>query len=198
MIFKIDSDKVISKGIDFNTFFILMSLYNKESLTNFYNLNIKLETKFLDKAIELNYMINKGIKGDKYRFENLSITPLFFDDFIAEVIPIKIGVESWIDQWYDLWPTGVKSGNFYVKTSKSGCLKKMIDFVDKYPQYTKGIIIGATKKYLDIMSTKNYSFCKLAPYFIIKDGVSMLEGYCQQLHDNIGKVEIKEGFTDDI
>lgn len=101
-------------------------------------------------------------------------------------------VRDWFDQWWELWPKGVESGGYPLRSSKSGALRKMIDFSKDHPLFTKAIIITATMNYLIKMKRVNYSYCKLAPYFIMKDGISMLEGYCEQVSEGI-----KEGREQD-
>ncbi len=43
---------------------------------------------------------------------------------------------------------------------------------------SKETILKATKKYIEDMKDRNYQYIKLAPYFIYKDNISLLEGYC--------------------
>lgn len=123
-----------------------------------------------------------------YTVNNLQLTQKFFDEFY----PKKEGVEEWIDDWYELFPKGVKSGGLPVKTDKPDCLKKMIKFCKEYPEYTKGIIMTATQKYLIEMKNKNWAYCKLAPYLIYKDGMSMLSGLCQGVYENVNSGEIND------
>jgi hypothetical protein len=46
-------------------------------------------------------------------------------------------------------------------------------------EFTKDIILEATKNYIEDMKSKNYAMMKLAPNFIYKDGISMLSGSCE-------------------
>ena len=94
-------------------------------------------------------------------------------------------VEEWITEWYGLWPSGIKSGGYYLKTDKKGSLRKMKKFLVFNPEYDKEIIMKATKNYLLEQSIKGYAYTKLAPYFIDKDGLSILAGECEVLENNI-------------
>lgn len=89
--------------------------------------------------------------------------------------------KNWMDEWMDLWPSGVKSGSYYVKTDKNGCIRKMRKFNRIYPQYSKKLIMDATKEYITRLKYGDYKYMKIAPYFIEKDGISVLAGECDAL-----------------
>jgi len=93
-------------------------------------------------------------------------------------------VDEWIEDWYELFPKGIKSGGYLVRTDMKSCKKKMQEFMKEYPSYDKDVIMLATKQYIVEMSEKNYSYMKLAPFFIKKEGVSMLQGYCENVLNN--------------
>ena len=92
-------------------------------------------------------------------------------------------VEDWFNTWYDLWPTGIKSGGYYLRTDKRGTYRKMKQFTIDYPYYNKDLIIKATKNYLMEQSILGYTHTKLSPYFINKDGMSVLAGECESIGD---------------
>lgn len=99
-------------------------------------------------------------------------------------------VEEWINDWRELWPSGVKSGGYYLKSNKEDLLNKMSKFVKKY-KFTKDQIFEATKNYLTEQKSKGWTYTKLANYFIDKDNISILASYCS----NIGsKVEGKKDY----
>lgn len=129
------------------------------------------------------YIIEK--LPNKPIFENYILTDKALNIFKFEVI--KDDIEDWIDEWFELFPEGVKSGGYYVKTDKKSCLKKMKKFIKQYPEFDKTIILKATKDYVNNLRIKNYSHIKLAPYFIEKDGLSMLEGACRNTLNNMSK-----------
>lgn len=181
--FEIDVERLIKLKMSVEAFTLLWCMrYGKEDLLSKYILECgRLSTEFLDKLVQQEYIKAEKDSAGKYYLTTLSIT-----DKAKALFPELNQVVDWIDQWFECWPKGVKSGGFYVKTDKNICLKKMEKFCKEHPQYSKGIIIGATKKYLDSVKIKNYEYCKLAPYFIYKDGMSMLEGYCADLLNSVG------------
>lgn len=91
----------------------------------------------------------------------------------------ELSEEEFIDKYYNLFPIGVKSGGYPVRSGRSNCTKKMKKFIQDNPQFTRAIIITATMNYLTDRKRQNYAYCKLAHYFISKDGDSMLEGWCE-------------------
>ena len=97
---------------------------------------------------------------------------------------------DFIERWFNLWPRGVKTGGLYVKTDKSGCKKKMNKFRRQHPNYTDDIILQATETYIN--STNGSGFMKLAPYFIEKNGVSVLEGCCEEILQGTNNKFIRE------
>lgn len=102
----------------------------------------------------------------------------------------SILVDEWINNWRELWPSGVKSGGYYVKSNKEDLLNKMNKFIKKY-KFTKEQIFEATINYLNEQKSKGWGYTKLANYFIDKDNVSILASYCA----NIGsKVEGKKDY----
>jgi len=192
---EVDVSKLIKEKLDFESYCFLYLLHNNKQdlIINYSKLN-KFRTEALDNLVKQGYIHNSE-KGDKYKLSKITMSSKFKDLFLTEAQ--KEGVSAWIDQWYDLFPKGAKSGGYAIRTDKPGCLKKLEKFVNNNPTYTKGIIIAATKKYIETMKNKNYSYMKLAPYYIEKDGVSMLAGDCEQLLHSVNEPE-KKGFQDDI
>jgi hypothetical protein len=89
--------------------------------------------------------------------------------------------EDFINGWYALFPKGIKSGGYLVRSGKSDCAKKLQKFMKEHPTYTKEIIIQATKNYIIHCKNNGYGYMKLATNFISKDGVSVLEGECENV-----------------
>lgn len=100
----------------------------------------------------------------------------------ANIVEQDSSFDTFLDSYFNLWPSGIKSGGYYVKTDKNGCGKNLKKFLKNNPEITKEIILKATEKYLMDMKERNYSMCKLAPYFVYKDGLSALEGYCSNMN----------------
>lgn len=86
---------------------------------------------------------------------------------------------NWIEEWINLWPEGIKSGGYYVRSSKAAILQNMKKFMDQH-DYTDRTIIHATTNYLEEMRHKGYSGIQLAHNFIEKNKNSSLEVYCRQ------------------
>lgn len=103
-------------------------------------------------------------------------------------------VSEWIDEWRELFPAGVKSGGYNIRTDKNGCLKKMSAFVKNYPKFTKELIFEATKYYLAVQKKEQYKFCQLAHYFILKNDNSTLGSFCEEVKDSFkgNKPNIKD------
>lgn len=81
----------------------------------------------------------------------------------------------------EIFPKGIKSGGYYVKTSYKSCTKKLKKFMEDYPEFTPEVILQATRDYVEDMSTRGYDKMRLAPYFIEKDGISTLWTYCDRI-----------------
>ena len=54
-------------------------------------------------------------------------------------------VEDWIQEWRELFPAGIKSGGYPVRSPKSGCAAKMKVFIKKNKEVTKEIIFTAIR-----------------------------------------------------
>ena len=89
---------------------------------------------------------------------------------------------SWYKEWYDLFPKGIKSGGYYVKSDFIAVCKKLSNFTSKY-DISKDDILKATKTYISVMESKNYVGIQIARNFIEKDGASTLYSYIENLND---------------
>lgn len=85
---------------------------------------------------------------------------------------------SWIEEYLNLFPEGVKSMGYYVRGSKSAALANMKAFMNEH-DYSKEVILGATKDYVDKMKHVGYRGMQLSHYFISKNKNSTLESYCR-------------------
>jgi hypothetical protein len=181
--------KLIDIKISANDYIIVYLM----GVNEIWKLSKYLEAANLDITIAAGSLIERGFlkKTDKtnksLEFNNLDVTNL-----LKELLNGKEkneNVENWITDWYELWPTGIKSGGYYLKTDKKGSLRKMKNFLINNPEYTRELIMKATQNYLLEQSIKGYSYTKLAPYFIIKDGISVLAGECEVLENNLDLIE---------
>lgn len=176
----------------------------------YYNFYREQFGAFASRASVMN-LINKGYLAfispvnEAISFDNLEVTPR--GKFIVndlEVKPIEEAKPSntidWMEEWYALFPKGLKSGGYPVRSGLTGCRNKMFKFLRKH-KFNKEVIINATKLYLKEMEKQNYTYISLAHYFIEKDGKSILEAFCEQVIDkqNSGEdinIELNKGYTD--
>ena len=132
----------------------------------------------------LSYLIEKNIlKKDKLSGE-YKLTEYGYIH-LEEKEPKKkqVNYQGLADQIRNLFPSGVKSGGAYVRSSVLSLAGKLKTFDKKFPGYTEEQILKATKAYVDEMSKVNYQYMKLAEYFIIKDNSSMLETYINNMEE---------------
>lgn len=164
------------------TILFILSTMDYDLLNKYVKICSKISTESIEKLINEGYIKGECNSDGKYFLSTLQILPLG-----REIFPVKEKVSDWIEIWYELWPKGVKSGGYLVKSDPQACQKKMEKFCKAYPNYTKGIIISSTKKYLEEMKRKGFAYCKLAHFFIYKDDVSTLEGLCAQFKESVNK-----------
>jgi len=110
-------------------------------------------------------------------------------------------VDDWIQEWRELFPAGIKSGGYPVRSPKSGCATKMKFFIKSNKEVTKEMIFSATKKYVAERALKRYEYMTLAHYFISKNSISLLEGYIEQIEEgeSINAVDTRtNNLADDI
>lgn len=185
--------KLRDNDIDFSQYILLYSLFHgdKQYAEEYNKVEIYDSHQGIQKLIHLGFLARVELLEGTSRYtdftnNNLFITKLGIERFFNEstsapsnesILPkYKI---LWIEDWYDLFPKGIKSGGYYVRTSIKDCDKKMFKFLIDNSEFTKDIILEATKNYIEDMKSKNYSMMKLAPNFIYKDGISMLSGACE-------------------
>lgn len=182
-------EQLVRMGIPIEGFLFLYFVHSesyKEYKTYVADIS-SFEENLIEKLLEYGYI--RRIKGSKgFHAKDFVILDLFMDLLSSSSNP-----DGWIDDWYDLWPKGVKSGGSYVRTSKDGCLRKMKRFLIKHPQYDKFDIMKATRNYISSFALNNYAYIKLAPYFIEKDGVSILAGELEALSQDNNVINVTGG-----
>jgi hypothetical protein len=175
--------------ISFRQYLLLIYLNNQieESvLNNYYKIDPIKKTE-IDFLLDNDLIINLEIDDNDnkgYLLSKLKIT----DNGIILINENQSDFNDFVNEWYNLWPTGIKSGGYYIKTSKLACSKNLKKFFKEHPEYTQEIVLKATKKYLEDMERQSYKYIKLAPYFIYKDSISTLESCCMN-YNNIDEVE---------
>jgi len=193
MQFEVSVDKLIDYSININELLLCQLLYHDSR--KMYDLYLEQFDKFFDKAT-IEGLIAKGFlfledESKGFLFSNIKASEHFIEVFIDEPIKFKEASKSnitieWFDEWYDLWPKGVKSGGYLVRGDKKGCIKKLNKFIKEYPDFDKDIIIKATKDYIDSFRIKrSYEYMKLAHFFIYKDNMSTLAANCEAIKEKI-------------
>jgi len=190
MKFEIDIERLIDEGVKLHQFFLCQLVYQQDSkILNYY---LEQFGTFLDKN-DFEFLVSNEYLGlhnpqKGYVFSNLFITKKFINKFIEKEVKSKLeqeSVEDWIDLWYNLFPKGVKSGGYLVRSDKNGCLNKMKKFCKKNPDFTKEIILKATSDYIDYYRMRNWSYMTSAHYLIYKNDISLLAGQCEMILDKI-------------
>lgn len=100
-------------------------------------------------------------------------------------VEIATGPQIWIHEWCELWPTGVKSGGYYVKSPPSECLNKMAALMRANSDITKGEIMVATKAYVERMRKQRWQYMQLSKYFVLKGGESTLLSEVHALRERL-------------
>ena len=161
--------KCKEEELDTNDSIALYLLYNKEFIDSEY----WLATSW-DKM-----QINGYIKVTGDTSEDIEFRQKFLD-----LLPIEVKqdstIESWIDSWRNLWPTGVKSGGYYIKGNKEDLLTKMHKFLKKY-KYSKEQVFEGTTKYLNERKVQGWTYTMCSEYFIEKNNTSKLASYCANI-----------------
>lgn len=186
--------KLIKYNLSIEQFCICYLIFEK---------NFTLVTQYLEKfgsfkKSDLDYLLESEYittLNGSYDLDKLNVSPKFLDILKDSK---EVTNDDWIDEWYDIFPKGIKSGNYAVRTDKPSCSKKLNKFMLLYPKFTKEIVLQATKNYVNEFGMKGYNYMKLAPYFIEKDGTSTLWGYCNSIIEGEVKNDVRGDMIDDI
>jgi hypothetical protein len=111
--------------------------------------------------------------------------------------PTKESVGDWVEDWRDIFPKGVKSGNRPIRGDKQGVKKKMIQFVRSNPDVTKDAIFDATRQYVYEARLNSYKYISCADYFINKNGSSILGAMVEDIEGKGSTLkQMEEGGSD--
>lgn len=91
-----------------------------------------------------------------------------------------------------LFPEGVKSGGYYVRSDLDSVKNKLKEFRTKYPHITEERILLATEKYVKEMSKNGYKYIQKAEYFIRKNNGSNLAVWCNRVGSVINEKKLNE------
>lgn len=169
-------NELAQSNLTFDMHFILNTLKEKSiELFNSYN-DIRPISQLIYQYLHREDYIKTNIpKYELYSIDNVQLS-------IKGLELFKEDVDGWIKEWRELWPKGITSGGYPVRSDLAGITKKMRAFLRK-TNYSKEEIILATKLYLKERYENNWSFMKLAGYFIEKDGDSVLASFCERIRE---------------
>jgi len=83
----------------------------------------------------------------------------------------------------NLFPVGVKSGGYPVRSSVVDIADKLRKFFKKHKSYTQEQVLEATTKYVNRKRGEGYSYMQKAVFFIEKDGMSTLASEIDSLSE---------------
>lgn len=124
------------------------------------------------------------IIGDGYK--DVSIRPLGIE-LIGEATVDEI--TELASKIRDLFPKGVKSGGYPVRSSTVDIAEKLRKFFKKH-KYTQEQVIEATKRYVERKSREGYAYMQKAVFFIEKEGSSTLAAECDNLKEEVTEPDI--------
>jgi len=153
------------------------------SMSTYYLLNCENMKEEDFYKLESFGLINLDKPEKKYYISSYSVTDYFLKVTSLNKRSKKSEVKDWIDEWFDLFPKGIKTGGKYVRTDITACTKRMEKFISEYPHFDKEVVLNATKSYIEDRERNNFSYFMLAPYFIYKDGMSTLSSWCEQIQE---------------
>ena len=104
---------------------------------------------------------------------------------------------QFVKAFRDIFPKGIKSGGFYVKSSERDLDIKLKKFVKDY-KYSQDTILEATQCYVDESALKGYTYIKLANYFILKNNESMLASACEAIEEGGDTGGLSAMFADNL
>lgn len=115
------------------------------------------------------------------------------DVFLPVKKPVRavgeIDVKDLSLKYRELFPVGVKTGNFPVRGNIKNIERKMELFRKKYPDYSDELILKVTEKYVKDKAREGYAFMKMAEYLILKDNESVLASLCDAYNEGDGGKE---------
>ena len=184
MILTIDMSALNESRLSLNGVFICYCIYynRKDALMDFIESHDKFNVQEI-RDLEQDGWIKIINKSEKITFENLQIEEKF--RIFVEKKTQVVDSLKWINEWFDLFPKGVKSCGYYVRSDLNGCKKRMKKFISTHPEYNEDIIMKATRNYVTRCEYIGFQYMKLAPYFIEKDGLSTLAGECEAISNDV-------------
>ncbi len=189
MIISINLEALISQGLSPNqlVYADLLLSGNKQLLLQLFALDNEKKVKHdLYKLYQKNIIENEIDDSidtlDLAFIESIIVNnAIDITKFTSDVDKVgKEAFEAFIVQWYNLFPKGVTSGGYPVRSGLNSCRVKMLKFI-KTTKFTHEVILKATEHYIAQSAAKRYEYVQTATYFIEKLGKSTLEGFCEQI-----------------
>lgn len=188
---------------------LLLYAISLKSEELFKNLRERCKSDYVFKE-SIGWLINrKFIKNNsdnkfEIKFSNLSLVNqaefnklnLHAVSSVTTVLEVEQDRDEFIDEWYSLWPVGVKTSNYLIRSGKKAVKVKMNKFLKQHPEYSEETILKATEEYIKRFKIKGYAYIKTASYFIYKDGESVLAGECEKIEASPEKPKINFGTND--
>lgn len=112
---------------------------------------------------------------------NLSLRPLGLELIGEEKVDDIIELASKIRE---LFPKGVKSGGYLVRSSEGDIADKLRKFFKKH-KYSHEKVLKATENYVNRKRNEGWAYMQRAIYFIEKDGSSNLAAECDNLESEV-------------
>jgi hypothetical protein len=189
---KINIAECRKKGLDANSLLII-NIIESRNQEDWSWLIMLLPQERVEKYIAflIKRNIIEKIEENKTDFHNLRLVA-------KKKVKVKDSSDfgSFVEEFYNLWPRGIMSGGYAVKSGKASCSTKLRTFLKDHKEYTQEIVLQATKNYIEKCKFNGYQYMKLANYFINKDGVSVLETWCDQIVS--GVVNSRSNFSTDV
>lgn len=95
---------------------------------------------------------------------------------------VNINIEELAKEYRELFPKGMKTGGYPIRSNLPDIIKKFEKFFKIY-SYSQEEVLEGTKMYIQEQTLKNWAYTMMANYFILKeDGVgskSMLATYIE-------------------
>jgi hypothetical protein len=161
-ILQIDKSKLREYGVSFTSYmFMLILMYYPNT-----KININLA-----QILEYGFIIENDVG---YCLTNDGLA--FIDEIEQSSInnTESMAIEELAEEMKLLFPEGKKVGtNKYWRDNKSNVVKKLKTFFKNYGHYDYGLILDATKKYVESFGNNN-QLMRVLPYFILKDDSSDL------------------------
>jgi len=116
------------------------------------------------------YLENEISIEEVISLNELKVKNIFGDEKIVIQEKIEISdFDKFIDDWYELWPKGIYTGNPKqpIRSNKLECKTKLTKFL-KLHKYPHQLLIDATKSYIERYKNAGWLYISTASYFIMK------------------------------